>query len=51
MTARMSRKGNAFVAKRWNRSPLYAESTTTHLTNMGLPSLAVMRRHVALGRI
>ena len=37
----------AFVAKRWNRSPaLDAEWTNTRLANMGLPSLAVMRRQV-----
>ena len=35
----------AFVAKRWNRSPaLDAEWTNIRLTNMGLPSLAVMRK-------
>jgi len=37
----------AFVAKRWNRSPaLDAEWTNIRLTNMGLPSLAMMRRQI-----
>ena len=37
----------AFVAKRGNRSPtLDVEWTNIRLTNMGLPSLVVMRRQV-----
>ena len=37
----------AFVAKRWNRNPaLDAEWTNIRLAQMGLPSLALMRRQV-----
>jgi len=37
----------AFVAKRWNRNPtLDAEWTNIRLAQMGLPSLAMMRRQV-----